>query len=68
MALDPVLKELLACPCEQHAPVVDRSDESPARIECTRCLTTFPVVDDIPVMLLDEATPGPQGIGAAVTA
>jgi uncharacterized protein YbaR (Trm112 family) len=33
-------------------------------IECTRCRTTFPVRDGIPVMLLDDATPGPQGIGA----
>ena len=33
-------------------------------IECRRCRTTFPVRDGIPVMLLDDATPGPQGIGA----
>jgi hypothetical protein len=31
---------------------------------CTRCRTSFPIRDGIPVMLLDEATPGPGGIGA----
>ena len=61
MEIDPLLLEVLACPCEHHAPV-----ELTARAEsfvCTRCATTFPVTDGIPVMLLDEATPGPQGIG-----
>lgn len=62
-ALDPRLLEILACPCEHHAPVAPVGDS----LRCTRCATTFPVRDGIPVMLLDEATPGPRGIGAAVT-
>ncbi|CAB4847870.1 unannotated protein [freshwater metagenome] len=63
--LDPVMLELLACPCEQHAPV--RAEGDPARvIVCTRCLTTFPVREGIPVMLLDDATPGPRGIGVEI--
>ena len=66
MSLDPVLLEVLACPCEHHAPV--RADEVNAQIVCTRCETTFPIRDDIPVMLLDEATPGPNGIGGVGTA
>ena len=62
--IDPLLLEILACPCEHHAPVepgegVDGSEV----LVCTRCRTTFPVRDGIPVMLLDEATPGPDGIG-----
>ena len=63
--LDPVLLEVLACPCEHHAPV--RVDGEPVTaLVCTRCRSSFPVRDGIPVMLLDDATPGPQGIGAAV--
>ena len=61
--LDPVLLEVLACPCEHHAPV--RVDGEPVTaLVCTRCLSSFPVRDGIPVMLLDDATPGPLGIGA----
>ncbi len=65
MNIDPLLLEILACPCEHHAPVrPDDADLATATaLVCTRCATTFPVRDDIPVMLLDEATPGPQGIG-----
>lgn len=58
--LDPRLLEILACPCEHHAPVTEVGDT----LVCTRCRTTFEVRDGIPVMLLDEATPGPGGIGA----
>jgi len=61
MALDPLLLEVMRCPCEHHAPVTLADDES--AIVCTRCKTQFPVRDDIPVMLVDEATPGPRGIG-----
>ncbi len=66
MNIDPVLLEILACPCEHHAPVEpDTADLADATaLVCTRCATSFPVRDDIPVMLLDEATPGPQGVGA----
>ena len=61
--LDPILLEVLACPCDRHAAV--RAEGDPvAAIVCTRCATSFPVRDGIPVMLLDDAVPGPQGIGA----
>ena len=61
--LDPILLEVLACPCDHHAKV--RPDgEPPTALVCTRCESTFPVRDGIPVMLLDDATPGPLGIGA----
>ncbi|MGB7983375.1 MAG: Trm112 family protein [Candidatus Nanopelagicales bacterium] len=68
MNIDPLLLEILACPCDYHAPVrPDDADLAAATsLVCTRCATTFPVREDIPVMLLDEATPGPQGIGAQV--
>ena len=38
-------------------------DEPASTLVCTRCRTSFPVRDAIPVMLLDEATAGPNGIG-----
>ena len=66
MDLDPVLLEILACPCPRHERAVP--DDDAEVIVCTYCRTTFPVDDDIPVMLLDEATPGPNGIGEAADA
>ena len=63
MDLDPVLLEILACPCERHEPV--EPDDAAQALVCTYCRTSFPVRDGIPVMLLDEATPGPAGVGTA---
>ena len=65
LGLDPVLVDILACPCEHHAAL--EIDEPASALVCTRCRTSFPVRDAIPVMLLDEATPGPHGIGADAT-
>lgn len=64
LGLDPLLLEILACPCERHAPV--EPDEPAQALRCTVCATTFPVRDGIPVMLLDDATPGPRGVGVPV--
>jgi uncharacterized protein YbaR (Trm112 family) len=61
-ALDPRLLEILACPCPHHAAVAEQGEV----LRCQRCATEFPIRDGIPVMLLDEATPGPRGIGEAV--
>ncbi|HLW60876.1 MAG TPA: Trm112 family protein [bacterium] len=48
--IDKELLEILACPvCK--APVVQRDD----RIICTKCGRRYPIRDDIPVMLVDEA-------------
>ena len=58
MSLDPVLLDVLACPCPVHAPI-EEVDEG---IRCTVCAAVFPVRDGIPVMLLDQATPGPSGV------
>ena len=55
---------VLACPCPQHAPV--EPDVAANAVRCTVCRTTFEVRDGIPVMLLDEATPGPSGVGVRV--
>lgn len=63
LGLSPHLWDVLACPCPQHAKV--EADEATNEIVCTECETRFPVRVGIPVMLLDEATPGPNGIGNA---
>lgn len=52
--LDKTLLEILACP-KCKSPV--RLDESAQRIICTSptCGLRYPIRDDIPVMLIDEA-------------
>lgn len=68
MNLDPALLEILACPCERHAPLRlgTAADPTAEVLECTLCRSTFPVRDGVPVLLLDEATEGPAGIGNPV--
>ena len=54
MSLSPQLLEVLVCPrCK--GPLEYR--ESEASLVCRHCALRFPVRDDIPVMLIDEATP-----------
>ena len=52
MSLDPQLLEILVCPN-------DRGDldyrESEQELVCTMCGYRYPIRDDIPVMLIDEA-------------
>lgn len=62
MDLDPRLLDILACPCPQHASL----DVVEDGLRCQHCHSVFPVRDGIPVMLLDEAEPGPGGVGVAV--
>lgn len=57
MQIDPLLLEVLACPCEAHAPVT--VEESV--VICTVCGRRFPIREGIPVMLLDEAVAGDTG-------
>lgn len=62
MSLDPVLLDVLACPCPQHAPV----SEVPDGVLCSHCQAVFPIRQGIPVMLLEAATAGPSGtVGVA---
>lgn len=58
--LDPQLLEILACPCDEHAPLRVGSPDDPAAdvLTCSSCGRRFPVIDGIPVLLLDEALPG----------
>jgi uncharacterized protein YbaR (Trm112 family) len=53
MALDPELLAILACP-ECKTPVTVVHDG--AGLKCPTCKRVYPVRDDIPVMLVDEAT------------
>ena len=47
------LLEILVCPaCKQ--PLEYR--ESPESLKCKQCRRVYPVKDDIPIMLIDEAT------------
>jgi len=54
MTLSKDLLDILACPqCKQAIRVCD--DES--AIICDACRLVYPVRDNIPVMLIDEASP-----------
>lgn len=47
------LLEILVCPaCKQ--PLEYR--QKPESLKCRQCLRVYPVKDDIPIMLIDEAT------------
>ena len=63
MAIDAGLLELLACPSNDHAPLLEEQRNGVDVLVCTHCLSTFPIEDGIPVLLLDDATPGPNGLG-----
>ena len=57
MSLDPQLLEILACPDTHHAPLT--YDAAAQTLTCTECGRVFEIRDGIPVLLLDEARPGP---------
>jgi len=63
MPIDSELLQLLACPSDDHAPL--REDGDGLTLVCTYCGSVFPIHDGIPVLLVDEATPGPNGLGNA---
>lgn len=48
--IDDELLKILACPADR-APVVREGD----RIVCTQCGRRYPIRDDIPIMLVEEA-------------
>ena len=53
MAIDPELLENLVCPqCKTPVKLV-RNDTA---LKCGTCKRVYPIKDDIPVMLIDEAT------------
>jgi uncharacterized protein YbaR (Trm112 family) len=54
VSLSPQLLEVLVCPKCKGA-LENREHES--ALVCHRCALRYPVRDDIPVMLIDEALP-----------
>ena len=63
MPLDSDLLDLLACPSDDHAPLRELTRDGADVLVCTFCASSYPITDGIPVLLLDEATPGPHGVG-----
>ena len=58
MELDQALLEILVCP---KCRAVVRVDDAANELVCTGCGLAYPVRDDIPVMLVEEARrPGEQ--------
>jgi len=52
MAIDPKLLEVLACPlCKEN---VSKTPDGEG-LKCSKCNRVYPIRDDIPVMLVDEA-------------
>ena len=51
--IDPKLLEILACPARKTEVRLEGE-----RIVCVRCGRRYPIRDDIPVMLVEEADPG----------
>jgi uncharacterized protein YbaR (Trm112 family) len=53
MPISEELLEILVCPAD-HAKVEVKADGS--GLKCVECKRVYPIRDDIPVMLIDEAT------------
>jgi uncharacterized protein len=53
MTVSQELLEILACPaCKAKVELKPKGDA----LKCVECKRVYPIVDDIPVMLIDEAT------------
>ena len=54
MALSKELLDILVCPkCKGELELTPNQDA----LNCQACQLSYPIKDDIPVMLIDEATP-----------
>jgi len=61
MAIDADFLKMLACPaCKSE--LILRGDD---RLFCAQCRRSYPVRDDIPILLLDEATVEAPGTSPA---
>ena len=67
MPLSPDLLSILACPSADHAPLRLETTADGEQLVCTSCLSRFQISDGIPVLLADEAAPGPRGLGNPAT-
>jgi uncharacterized protein YbaR (Trm112 family) len=53
MSVDPALLEILVCPeCKTPVRLVNQD----TGLKCDTCRRVYPIKDDIPVMLVEEAT------------
>lgn len=55
--IDPQLLEILACPVCKTAVKLTGDEKG---LKCVQCHRVYPIKDDIPVMLVDEATIDPD--------
>jgi uncharacterized protein YbaR (Trm112 family) len=54
MAISQELLDILACPkCKEEVRLNEKGDG----LVCQKCALVYPIKDDIPVMLVDEAAP-----------
>ncbi|MFV0532696.1 MAG: Trm112 family protein [Cumulibacter sp.] len=58
--IDPQLLALLACPSEDHVPLVEVAPGTAGggeegALQCSACSRIFPIREGIPVLLLDDA-------------
>ncbi len=57
MSIDTTLLEILACPkCRGTLTLVDKNGTT-AGLACAACKVVYPVQEDIPVLLIEEAVP-----------
>lgn len=62
MSIDPGLLEILACPrCKGRLLLTPDG----GGLGCAVCRVAYPVTDDIPVMIFEEAVPWTPGAGNA---
>ena len=52
MAIDPELLSILACPACKTPVHLVKEDTA---LKCSQCHRVYPIKDDIPVMLIEEA-------------
>lgn len=57
MAIDPELLKILACPFCKEDVKLTADDKA---LKCVKCHRIYPINDDIPIMLIEEATIDPE--------
>lgn len=60
MPLDAELLNILACPRCRGELTLQKKNDAPAGLECPACAVVYPIEEDIPVLLIEEAVPADQ--------
>lgn len=55
--MDSALLSILACPKCRSPLVLQRLHDRDSGLECAACAVVYPIRDDIPVLLIEEAVP-----------